>query len=499
MTEYIYFVKCPNCEDEHFDFFDVAKEFALGCLSKKPIITQTEVCRNDFGECTDSCDLGTVWSWEDVMNDTKGGYTDAEPTKSSFTKDDLKFMTDDQDPEFDNLNNSIDFELTDVPDNFKKPITKSYATKEFETPNFDAETVDEFEDESIKGYRVHESTDKKSTIEGMTIKQLVEVMEEAEDEVECSLCNELTSKADCFYDEDEGYICPTCKEETVKCTWCGSYFDPSVCRKEVDLGWLCSRCEMAIKSRGETLTFKEGNYWDFLDEDINNAESFTLTDLVKDSIDHLVSDIGRDSSAEGFVDDVITDIENNFNIEVPKEPKKYRDWASAIACEVSRQLNSQPQLDEKLVNIDFSQIIDSSDMEIWGVEPIGENTYKAFLMKRFENVPFRGDGSEIEKVESEMFDIGGLFVFHFGKDGLPKLGRWDPELLNSLGSCEIIFDDERYDRACNDVFNRPSSKLEELEEAVDYRKHLVFCPECGTESAFDTETGICLDCGFNIQ
>jgi hypothetical protein len=70
MVTYIYFVKCPDCEDEHFDFFEEAKEFALGCLTKKPIITQTEVTRNDFGECTDHCDLGTVWSWEDMMQDT---------------------------------------------------------------------------------------------------------------------------------------------------------------------------------------------------------------------------------------------------------------------------------------------------------------------------------------------------------------------------------------------------------------------------------------------
>ena len=54
MIEYIYFVKCPNCEDEHFSFFKDAKNFALGCLSQKPIITQIEVDRNDFGECTDS-------------------------------------------------------------------------------------------------------------------------------------------------------------------------------------------------------------------------------------------------------------------------------------------------------------------------------------------------------------------------------------------------------------------------------------------------------------
>jgi CRISPR/Cas system-associated protein Cas10 (large subunit of type III CRISPR-Cas system) len=70
---------------------------------------------------------------------------------------------------------------------------------------------------------------------GMTLKQLVEEMEENED--------------------------------TVECTWCEDLFDKSECRKEVNLGWLCSRCEAAIKSRGEQLTFIENTYWDFLDRD----------------------------------------------------------------------------------------------------------------------------------------------------------------------------------------------------------------------------------------
>jgi hypothetical protein len=109
MITYTYIVRCPECEDEFFDFFDEAKDFAMGCLTKKPIITQTEVNRNDFGECTDYCDLGTVWSWEDMMSKE----TDAEPAISVFTKDDLKCMADGTDPEFDNLDNSVDFEISE--------------------------------------------------------------------------------------------------------------------------------------------------------------------------------------------------------------------------------------------------------------------------------------------------------------------------------------------------------------------------------------------------
>ncbi len=265
MVTYIYFVKCPNCEDEHFDFFDDAKAFAMSCMSQKPIITQTEVCRHDFGECTDSADLGTIWSWEDAMQGVS-----VEPECATFSKT-ATFGSDDSDPEFDNLDNSVDFEAV--------------------------------ESETSEG----STAERKPIPEGMTIEQLVEEMEENED--------------------------------TVECTWCNDLFDKSECRKEVDLGWLCSRCEMAIKSRGETLTFREGNYWDFLDEDLEDTR--TLTELVKDSISHLANDLGKDPWAEDFTDDVIKDIETNYDSYVPEDMEHYNYWCSAVASEVSRQLNNQ--------------------------------------------------------------------------------------------------------------------------------------------------------------
>jgi hypothetical protein len=275
MIEYIYIVKCPGCEDEMFNFFTDARMQCDLLMSKKPSITQVEVERNDFGECTDSHDLGTVWSWEEAMKDTEGGYTEAEPTKSIFTKDDLKLMADGQDPEFDNLDNSIDCEAEEPETSEVSPI------------------------------------ERKSIPEGMTIEQLVEEMEENEDTVECTQCNEL--------------------------------FDKSTCRKELNLGWCCSRCADDLIARGEDPVFKSDNYWDFLDEDL---EELSFSEMVADSINHLINDLGKDSSAEDFVDDVITDIENNYDTEIPEDPEKYRDWASAVACEVSRQLNNPDNLTE---------------------------------------------------------------------------------------------------------------------------------------------------------
>jgi hypothetical protein len=296
-------------------------------MSKKPSITQVEVERNDFGECTDSHDLGTVWSWEEAMKDTEGGYTDAEPAKSIFTKDDLKPWIEDEDPEFDELDNSVDCE----------PETSEVSPVE-----------------------------RKPIPEGMTIEQLVEEMEENEDTVECTLCNDL--------------------------------FDKSTCRKELNLGWLCRRCADDLVARGEGPVFKEDNYWDFLDEDLDDTR--TLADLVKDSISHLTNDLGKDPWAEDFADDVIKDIENNYATYVPEDMEHYDHWCGAVASEVSRQLNNQPQLDEDI----------------------------------------------------------------------------EPEAVHDLG---------------NEYDGGYPAETSEVSDA-----YIKLCPECGKE-AFDIETGICVDCGFN--
>ena len=290
MVTYIYFVKCPNCEDEHFDFFDDAKAFALGCLSQKPIITQTEINRNDFGECTDHCDLGTVWSWEDVV----GKETEAEPAKSVFTKDDLKQLADGKDPEFDDddfyFNNSLVEDVLSEATQAQWPEIKKLCdeigiiTGE-DIHNFMKETGATYDNllDKLKEYRDGLGSDfeikeaRKPIPDGMTIEQLVEEMEEHEDTVECAACEELFPKDECFHKEGIGYLCGDCEDRIVKCSWCDDLYDKSECRYEVDLGWLCDRCEAAIKSRGETLTFREGNYWDFLDEEVEELHDLGNT------------------------------------------------------------------------------------------------------------------------------------------------------------------------------------------------------------------------------
>ena len=168
MIEYIYFVKCPNCEDEHFDFFNDAKDFALGCIGQQPIITQVEVDRNDFGECTDSRDLGTIWSWEEMIKDEPVA-SDTLSKKATLDCVGNGCYDADTDPEFTSLDNSLDSPLDEVPDNFRKPVPA-----------------------------------------GMTVEDLVEEMEKNEDTVECSFCSDLYAKTDCQYEERRGYLCKDC-------------------------------------------------------------------------------------------------------------------------------------------------------------------------------------------------------------------------------------------------------------------------------------------------
>lgn len=428
MVTYIYFVKCPNCEDEHFDFFDDAKAFAMGCISQKPVITQTEVNRNDFGECTDHCDLGTVWSWEDVV----GKETEAEPTVSVFTKDDLKRMANgydpNNDPEFatedsefrvideelvedfgvsfndkadkkeffdlcsetgmytaadldrfmkdhdaddsnllaklrdykDELESvDIDFEeafhydrlrdkeYDDALDALDRPLPEYRYTFDPETGKHTAVLVnrDQFTDAELKKL---ESCERQPIPEGMTIEELVEEMEENEDEVECTWCNEL-------YGKDQ-------------------------CRYEVDLGWLCGRCEAAIKSRGETLTFRENNYWDFLDEEL-----------------------------------------------------KLKTWI----CEFDGH--------------EIGTVVASTEEEAYEAM---EREYPEYHYGLYDGVAivYPADEDELDENVKEIHDLGNEY-----DGGYPA---------------------------------------EEPEIAEVSDSHLAPCPECGKD-AFDTETGICVNCGFN--
>ena len=134
----------------------------------------------------------------------------------------------------------------------------------------------------------------------------------------------------------------------VRCTWCKDIFSTYECDFEADMGWLCDRCQSAITSRGERLTIisnpTEEDFARVMTEAVQE-DTRTLAELVKDSINHLTNDLGKDPLADDFADDVIGDIERNYETYVPEDVEHYNHWCSEVASEVSRQLNSQ--LDEE--------------------------------------------------------------------------------------------------------------------------------------------------------
>ena len=488
MVEYIYFVKCLDCEDEHFDFFDEAKCYAMRRLGQKPIITQTEVCRNDFGECTDHSDLGTIWSWEDLI----GKDFVAEPVEQVFTKDDLKNLPVDNDPEFDDddfyfMNNTIaedysrrvsfkskaahdefmklcseigiitgedldhfmvdhkaddsnlldklracrdelgtDFKLkesTEEHDSLATNKRGDYLTRVsagnyavFNRNNVWLGTIkSETNDEAIERFNRNKLDEARKPIpEGMTIEQLVEEMEENEDAVEC--------------------------------TWCNDLFDKSECHKEVDLGWLCSRCEAAIKSRGEPLTFRENDYWDFLDEDTDKSlsEGFNPKDKVALEYDKLT----------------ITVVGNQRDVD---------DWDEA---EHTAPYTYEASKDEVANAIWENFLTDEDVADVpGGIEALEDNTawYK-FLETNFDKL-----FDEYYDELLEYFEARAIKEFE-------HTYSWDD------------YKAERYSESC--TASEQESHLDILEEDAEYSKRLTVCPECG-DGFYDHETGFCINCGFN--
>lgn len=381
MLEYIYFVKCPDCEDEHFSFFDEAKKFALSCINKKPIITQVEVDRNDFGECIDSTDCGTVWSWEDNCCSNTDCSTDPEP--KIFSKKDL--LSSEEDVQ--------EFLDSSVADNFNP-----------------------------------------STPSRITLESLVEEMEKNEDTVECKWCNEL--------------------------------FDKSECRYEVDLGYLCPRCEAAIKSRGETLTFREGT----------SANDILSTDSSQE-------DSSKSSLTETAHKGETVDLDyDKLTITLFGPKRDVDDW------------------DEEDYTSSYTYTVDKNDVAttIWenfltdedvedvpgGMEALeDEEKWQDFLKTHFDSL--------FEKYYDNLLD----FYEEQAREAFSNEYTWedyeyDAAYDNAVAAREILLD-EQLDKP---VKNK--SMLETLEDPEAYKERLLLCPECG-QNSYDKDTCICIKCGFN--
>lgn len=530
MIEYIYFVKCPNCEDEHFDFFDEAKAFALGCLSQKPIITQIEVCRNDFGECTDSSDLGTIWSWEDECKECS---PDAEKAGSHIlTKADLENIPE-RDPEFDDLDNSVEAEDDDfrAVNELAEALKESIAFKDIkdfeefarlcreiglntlgdieyfaEKENVPAgqlmDKLREYRDELGPDFEIKESVLKEgweadiAKADRLLNRIIAESENDNYDDIDgywsgddewcnrymyysnsinnknivTNLCAEYSTDICNFYVfEDDNEYDPVSEigytlvkaikesrkpvpegmtikqlveemeenEDEVECTWCNDLFPKDQCRKEVDLGYLCSRCEAAIKSRGEKLTFIENDYWDFLDEE------------VRDPFDHHDPDYDEEEAADYLAS----------RIDGAKDAR----YDKAID-------------DYDFFNEDFDDPVDEEEVE--------ESIF-----------------DDAESVE----DVVDILV----KDEEEAIAAYE-EAADKIEELASEEESEETEEILDHIKEEEEEHIEELKELLPEEDEtpeisveedlatLSDCPECGAKKAFDHKAGACNNCGFLI-
>ena len=498
MLEYIYFVKCPGCEDEHFDFFNEAKDYAVSLLSKKPIITQIEIDRNDFGECVDSCDLGTVWSWEEMMSDV--------PTEPDtvFTKadtfcdcrgkcgDNCKCGKHHEDPEFVALDNSVDFEFEideeelnsedfdeafqydslrdkeydDALDALDRPLPEYRYTLDPETGKYTTVLVnrDQFTPDELAKLESCKK-DRKPIPEGMTIDQLKEAMEANEDTVECAGCEELFSKEDCFYKDGIGWLCSDCEDSVVRCTWCGELFDKSECRYEADMGWLCRSCQSAIMSRGDQLTFRENTYWDFLDEDATTSteksikEAVDSHDLVELEYPSLtVTLYGHKRDVDDWDEFDHTD---SFVFLVPKVEVATAIWENWIT-------------DEDVVDVEG------------GLETLEDDiAWEKFLETHFDTL--------FEKYNKQIlayFEDEAREDFRERAQEEYSLDRWSADT-------DSAYDAWRDAHYFGESKEKQKPFLDEFDDAETRKVSMIDCPECGAVS-YDMKEQYCANCGLGL-
>jgi hypothetical protein len=222
-------------------------------------------------------------------------------------------------------------------------------------------------------------------------------------------------------------------EDEVECKWCDELYDKSECRYEVNLGWLCPYCIDEMKSRGETLTFREAP----LEE---SAKAHETVELEYDKLTIEISGPKRD------VDDWDeVEYTDSYTYEVSKDDVATALWENFLTDE-----------DVADVKGGFDALEDDA-------------AWEKFLDTHFDIL--------FEKYYNELLD----YFKDDAKEAFENEMSWEE------------YQDRR--SSWNESVNS-KSMLEELEEAEDYSKRLTMCPECG-ETSYDPETGFCISCGFN--
>lgn len=237
---------------------------------------------------------------------------------------------------------------------------------------------------------------------------------------------------------------------------------------------------MPKKEVNESLQLTEGHVE-------QKYKRFELDVIVKDSINHLVNDLGKDPDAEDFADDVVADIENNYDISVPDDFNKYQDWVSQIMQEVSRQLKK---------NLDESTSTESKNLTE-DIEPFsyGDKKTAKSVFSRIEDdlaystsLPFRLYEVESDwKYPKQNFNLVGSSYYNY----YPKELKTDIEHLkqhiksiggkyisSSYGRIHFYLDKTPYIKSMeeeqkqfDDDYERRKNEYEDYLKTIDVSKY----------------------------
>ena len=276
--------------------------------------------------------------------------------------------------------------------------------------------------------------------------------------------------------------------------------DKSECRYEVNLGYLCPRCEAAIKSRGETLTFRENNYWDFLDEEKESVKEY----IERDPFDHHDPDYSDEEAADALADEIDSAWDSRYDKAVDDFfNEDFDDPASEDEEETEESLFDEAESVEEVIDIlvkDEEEAIAAYEEAADKIEELAseedtEETQEVLDHIKEEEEEHIEELDELLTEESEDKDADTLDEHvneeHPAIESEQKLDGID----NAVVACEVA------DVIAHSEDEKPvdcKGEKKPLEKPLTEAATMTDCPECGAKKAFDKETGVCNNCGFII-
>jgi effector-binding domain-containing protein len=129
--------------------------------------------------------------------------------------------------------------------------------------------------------------------------------------------------------------------------------------------------------------------------------------------------------------------------------KSLKDTAASLKSTANSMQNMTSAMKESILNLspaDFAECVDSSRVELWGLEESEDGVAHAVLIQTYDDVP----SEDVQTCHDKMLELDGMFTFCFTASGKPSLYGWNVEQLrelNQAGFKGISFDNPAYEEA----------------------------------------------------